>query len=139
MIRSKTSLAVSFTLVFAGGILVGALGHRYYSLKSVEAVSVPAPPNPEKWRKEYVAELSTRCKLTPDQAQRVEGILDDTRARFHEMRERFRPEMDAIRVSQIQQINAILTPVQQNEYARIRKERDDRKKEMEKKNFRPGS
>jgi len=139
MIRSKASLAFSFTLVFAGGLLVGALAHRYYSLRSVQAVSTPAPPNPEKWRQEYVAELKSRCKLDADQTQRIEGILDNTRARFHELRERFRPEMDAIRVSQIQQINAVLTPAQQQEYARVRKERDDRKKAMDKKNGIPGS
>jgi hypothetical protein len=128
MIRSRSTLLLSFSLVFAGGLLVGALGHRYYAIRTVQAQIAPAPPNPDQWRKHYMEEMNSRLSLSPDQTKILESILDETRARYRVMRERFRPEMDAIRQEQIDKVNAVLSPAQRIEYEKLRKEREDKRK-----------
>lgn len=139
MMNSRSTIALSFSLVFAGGLLVGALGHRYYSLSVVQARGAPPPPNPEQWRKEYMKEMTSRLHLTADQVQKLTVILDETQARFRTMRERGRAEMDAARQDQIERVTVILTPEQREEYAKLRKEREERRKALEKKRPPPGS
>jgi Spy/CpxP family protein refolding chaperone len=139
MMNSRSTIAVSFLLVFAGGLLVGALGHRYYSLNVVQARGVPPPPNPDQWRKEYTREMTERLNLTAEQVQKLSVILDETQARFRTMRERSRAEMDAARQDQVERVTAILTDVQKEEYVKLRKEREERRKAFEKKRPAPGS
>jgi hypothetical protein len=139
MMNSRSTIALSFSLVFAGGLLVGALAHRYYSLNVVQARGTPPPPNPEQWRKEYMKEMTSRLNLNPDQVQKLTVILDETQARFRTMRERSRAEMDAARQEQTERVTAILNPEQRLEYDKLRKEREERRKAFEKKRPPPGS
>ena len=127
MMRSNSTLALSLFLVFASGTVVGALGYRSYSLATVSAKS-PQPKSPEDLRREYVAEMRRRLSLEPSQVQRLETILDETRAKFRELRERSRPEFKAIQDNQTAEISAMLTPAQQVEYEKFRKERDEKRK-----------
>lgn len=130
MRRSNLSLVLSLLLVFASGAVVGALGHRYYSLNTVVAKGVPK--SPEEYRKEYMAEMQSRLKLDSSQEHKLAQILDDTREKFRLHREKTRPEMKAIQDEQVARINDMLSPAQQTEYARMRKERDDKRKADEK-------
>jgi Spy/CpxP family protein refolding chaperone len=139
MTSSRSTLIVSFTLVFAGGLLVGALGHRYYAINVVQARGVPPPPNPEQWRKQYMSEMTTRLKLSTEQIEKLTTILDETQVRFRSMRERSRAEMDAARLEQVEKVSTILTPEQREEYVKLRKEREERRKAFEKKRPSPGT
>ena len=132
MRRSNASLALSLILVFASGAVVGALGYRYYSLNAVIANRQP-PRNPDEYRRAFIAEMKSRLKLSDAQFQSLDAILDNTRARVRDLREKQRPEMKAIQDEQTAQINAMLTPAQQTEYALMRKERDDKRQADEKK------
>lgn len=127
MMRSNSTLALSLFLVFASGTVVGALGYRSYTLSTVSAKN-PQPKSPEDMRREYVDEMHRRLGLEPAQVQRLETILDETRAKFREIRERSRPEFKAIQDNQTAEITAMLTPAQQVEYEKFRKERDDKRR-----------
>jgi hypothetical protein len=72
--------------------------------------------------------MRARLKLTPGQETELNGILDDTRLRYRELHERFRPEMKAIQDEQTDKVNAILDPAQQTEYGKMRDEREQRRK-----------
>jgi Spy/CpxP family protein refolding chaperone len=137
MPANRITVFLSLLLVFSSGAVLGALGHRYYSLKSVSASpSPPARSSPEEFRKRYMATMSERLKLNEDQKAKLGLILDDTRQRYNEFWEKYGPERKAIEDNQFQQINAILTPEQQTEYAAMRREREERRKaawEQEKK------
>jgi hypothetical protein len=122
MKKSNWSVAAYLFLVFASGVLVGGFGHRLYSANSVSATERPL--GQEDYRKKYVAEAQSRLKLTPDQVQRLNEIMDLTGARFRELRERHRPEMRQIHQEQVDKINAILSAEQQAEYAKMREERE---------------
>jgi hypothetical protein len=126
MKRSNLSLVLSLLVVFASGAVVGALGHRYYSLNTVAAKGVPK--SPEEYRKQYMTEMQSRLKLDSAQEQKLAQILDETREKFRQFREKTRPETKAIQEEQIARINEMLTPAQVAEYAKMRKEREEKRK-----------
>jgi len=118
--------------VFASGAVVGAFGHRLYTVRSVDA-AVNERRSPADFRKRYVNELRGRLNLDETQTARVGQILDETRARFKTFNEKYKPELTHIHDQQVQDINAILNPVQQQRYEEYRKERDRKRSETEKK------
>ncbi len=123
MKRSNLSLVLSLFLVFGSGAVVGALGHRYYMASAVKAAP-PAPKSPEDYRKAYTDEMRQRLTLSQAQTERLSEILDETRDKFRALREKHRPETKAIQDEQVANINAMLTPTQQKEYAKMRAERE---------------
>jgi Spy/CpxP family protein refolding chaperone len=128
---SRLTAVFYLTLVFGAGIAVGALGHRYYAASPVNATA--ARPNPEQYRQRYMDEMKTRLGLSPEQAAKLEAILDETRARFKEHSERMRPEVMRIRAEQVEKVRAILNDAQREEYEKMRAERDSRERERHKK------
>ncbi|MFN3324908.1 MAG: hypothetical protein ACK5AZ_15530 [Bryobacteraceae bacterium] len=126
MKRSTASVALYLTIVFASGVLVGGFGHRLYSVASVDAST--APTTPEEYRQRYVDEMRSRLHLDEEQVQSLHVILDETRVRFHEVKERYRPEMKEIQDDQVRQIKSILSEEQRLEYDNMREERERRTK-----------
>ncbi len=125
MKRFRLSVLIYLTLVFLSGVLVGVLGHRLYTVQSVRAR--PGPRSPEEMRRQYVEDLRTRLKLSDDQINRLTEVLDATGKRFHEVSEKWRPELRAIQDEQTEKIRAILDPAQRNEFEKMRQEREQRR------------
>lgn len=125
------NLAISLTLVFLSGLALGALGYRYYAQKTAVTRENHPPRSPKEFRAAYTAEMKARLKLSDDQVKRLTTILDETEAKYKEVRERIRPEMKAIQDGQVAAINAMLTADQQAEYAKMRAEREERRKKRE--------
>lgn len=117
----RWNIAVYVALIFLSGLLVGAFGHRLYTVRTVNASPMR---NPEEYRKRYIAEMEKRLKLRPDQVAQLNTFLDQTRTRLHEVHEHYRPEMDAIRHEQNGKIKAMLDDQQRAEYDRILEERE---------------
>jgi hypothetical protein len=69
-------------------------------------------------------EMQSRLKLRANQVSTLNTILDETRTRFHEVRERSRPEMEAIRQQQTEKIRSMLDDAQRPEYDKMREERE---------------
>jgi len=133
----KSSLAVTLSMlaVFASGSVVGALGHRLYMVRTVIA-GVENPQKretPEEWRRKYMSELTNRLKLDQNQVAQVNTILDETRDQYRAVKERAKPEMEAIHKHQVERVSALLSSQQKTEYDRFREERDRARKEAEKK------
>jgi hypothetical protein len=129
MKRWNVPIAVYLFLVFVSGGVVGALGYRMYSppaARSEQRVS------PEVWRQQYLDELRTRVNLTPDQVQKVNGILDDIDARFNQARNQHHQEIEKIREDHRAKLRAILTADQIPKYEQLRAERDARMKSSKK-------
>ncbi|MBI4890323.1 MAG: hypothetical protein HY821_06835 [Acidobacteria bacterium] len=129
MKRSNLSLALSLILVFASGVAVGALGHRYFA---APAQKREARKSPEEYRRAYVGEMTTRLKLDDAQVKSLNSIMDETWKKFRELREKQMPDFKAIQDGQVAAINAMLSPQQQAEYATMRKEREAKRKKSEK-------
>ena len=128
MSSSSRNLALSFALVFCGGVVVGVLGQRYYA-QHVLRSEAPPRPDPETWRKNYISDLTKRLTLTPEQVKQLETILDETRARFQAFHENSRREEDSIRQAQTERIRTMLTPAQATGFEVFRKEREERRRQ----------
>jgi Spy/CpxP family protein refolding chaperone len=126
---SRLTIALYVSLVFASGVVLGVFGHSLYAVASVSSKGTLPAPKSEDYRKKWLAEMQSRLKLTDEQFSKLNTISDETRARFHEVRERSKPEMDAIGHEQTEKVNSILTPAQQAEYDKMRKERDEHQKQ----------
>jgi hypothetical protein len=119
--------------VFCSGIAVGAYGYHSYTAKTVSATGKP-PLTPEEWRRKYIEEVRTRVNLDNAQVGSLNTILDETRSRFKELKDRYKQEQkaetDRIRAEQNEKVRAMLKPEQRPEYDRFREERERRMKEQ---------
>jgi hypothetical protein len=119
--------------VFCSGIAVGAYGYHSYTAKTVAATGKP-PLTPEEWRKKYVEEVRTRVHLDDTQVGSLNAILDETKSRFKDLKDRQKQqqkqETDRIRSEQNEKVRAMLKPEQRPEYDRFREERERRMKEQ---------
>jgi hypothetical protein len=125
------NLALSLTLVFLSGLAVGALSHRFYVSKTDAARKDHPPRGPKDFRKAYTQDMQVRLNLSSDQLSRLNVILDETEAKYKSIRDRTRPEMTVIQDDQVAAINAMLTKEQQDEYGKMRKEREERRKKRD--------
>ena len=123
---SRLAIAIYVGLVFASGAVLGAFSHRLYTVSTVIAKTTK---NPEEWRKRAVAEMQARLKLTDQQVVKLDAIFDETRAQVEETRQKMRPAYQAIHEQQTEKILAMLTPEQQTEYEKMRKEREERRQQ----------
>jgi len=122
---TRWTVALYMALVFVCGGVVGAFAHRLYTVSGVSANA--AQRNPEEFRKRFMTDMKARLQLTDDQAAKLGVIMDETRARFREVRETFEPEMQKIREDQRQRIGELLSPGQQAEWQKIMEERQRRR------------
>jgi hypothetical protein len=129
MKRWNPPIALYLFLVFVSGAVVGALGYRVYSPPSARS---NARISPEEWRRRFLDEMQTRVNLTPDQIQKVNAIMDETKTRFHQDRERHHHVVEQIRDEQRAKMRALLTPDQLPKYEQFRADRDARDKAAKK-------
>ena len=122
---TRWTVALYMALVFACGGVVGAFAHRLYTVSGVSANV--GQRNPEEFRKRFMADMKSRLQLTDDQAAKLGVIMDETRARFRDARQKFEPEMQKIREDQRQRISELLSPSQQAEWQKIMDERQRRR------------
>jgi len=122
---TRWTVALYMALVFACGGVVGAFAHRLYTVSGVSANV--SQRNPEEFRKRFMADMKARLQLSDDQAAKLSVIMDDTRTRFREVRNKFEPEMQKIREDQRQKISGLLSPTQQAEWQKIVEERQRRR------------
>jgi hypothetical protein len=128
--RSYWGVVLSLVAVFASGIGVGALGYHSYTVKTVAATTLNQPPKltPQEWRQQYIQELRTRLELQDTQVSGLNAILDETRSRVHELKDRHKHEVDQMRADQQNKVRAMLDAKQLAEYEKFREERDRKMK-----------
>ena len=73
--------------------------------------------------------MRTRLKLSDQQVTDLNVVLDSTRDRFRQLREKERPEVKAIQDDQVARIRVLLSSEQRAEYEKMREERDRRMRE----------
>lgn len=121
---SRLTIALYVGLIFACGVVLGVFGHSLYAVTIVRS-----NPKPEDVRKKTLAEMQTRMKLSDEQVGKINSIYDETRARVHEVHDKYRPQMDAITKDQREKVRSILSPDQISEYEKMLKERDEHQKQ----------
>jgi hypothetical protein len=135
---SRSAIAIYLGVVFLSGGALGFYANRLYAVYGARTVpqTRPAQKGPEAFRKGLVSFYKDHLQLTDDQVQKLEFILDDTRAQVQAEHERSRPEMERVHQEQVRRINEMLTPDQRNAYAKMLEDRE--RLRQQKKNGRPG-
>src|SRR5690348_14645724 len=108
MKRATLSTALYVLLVFLSGAVVGGFALRLYMMNTV--LAGPSSPKPDEIRRKHVEDLRRRLSLSDAQVAQLSAILDATKARYHEVKERWdrqskeaaRPELRAITDDQVQ-------------------------------------
>jgi len=130
MNRKSLPIAFYLLLVFVSGALVGALGYRTYNPPTARgsAGNTGTHPGTADFRRPYIEESRSRLKLTDDQVAKLTAILQQTDARFHEVREHDNEQVRQIREENYERVRTILTPEQIPEYEKLHAERVARSK-----------
>jgi len=126
MKRWNPPIALYLFLVFLSGAVVGALGYRTYKPPSA---SSNARVTPEEFRRQYLVEIKTRVNLSDEQLQKVNAILDETRTRFHDARDKHNQVVKQIGEEQRAKMRAILAPEQLPKAEHFWQDRDQRNKQ----------
>lgn len=129
MKRSNLVLAAYLLAVFLSGGVVGFLVHYLYNMQSVNAKATPR--DADDYRHKYVEELRSRLSMQEEQVQQLNAILDSTRLRYREFREKHRPEINAIQEEQVSRIRSMLSEPQRLQYETMRAERDQRRRKSD--------
>jgi hypothetical protein len=141
MPKSKLSAFLSLIFVFASGAMVGVVGHRLYTVNTVNSPGViaGAPPSrqkrdPEEFKRHIVADMKEKIKLDEQQVKQLEQIMDQTREQFEQLHktvdEKMRRDRGAIWLSQVEQTKEILRPEQLPLYEKYRADRDAERKKQ---------
>jgi hypothetical protein len=132
MTRKNIPIALYMLLVFGSGAVVGGLGYRTYNPPTARGVGLNPPPPPSEWRRQYIDESRSRLDLTDDQVQKLTAILDQTDARFREIREHDNELIRQIREEHVERVRTILTAEQIPKYEKLHAEREAKAKEQHK-------
>ena len=125
---SKLTIAFYLALVFVSGAVLGVFGERVYNVSTV--TSAKQPKNPEEFRKHYLNNMQSRLNLSQDQVAKLGSILDETRARFHEVHQKLQPDLDEVQKEQQEKVRSILSPDQRVEYEKMLAERQQRQQKQ---------
>jgi len=133
MKRKNLPVALYLFLVFASGGVVGALGYRTYNPPTARTINNPAPLAPNVYRQQYLEESRTRLGLSDDQVQKLAAILDQTDARFRQIRQHENEMIRQIRDDHVARVRTILTAEQIPKYEQLHAEREVKAQQQQKK------
>jgi Spy/CpxP family protein refolding chaperone len=129
--KTRLEAAVLFLVVFALGVTFGTLGNRVWNQRvSGELAAVNTKPAHGQVMQDL---MKTLAPLTPEQQERIDAVIDDTRAKWQALDASLEGQREAIRQQGRANIRATLTPEQQVKFDEFMKRLDERrKKEVEK-------
>jgi len=133
---SRATIALYVGLVFASGVVLGIFGHSLYAVSTTASTK---SKNPEEFRKRVMAEYRSRLRLSEDQVTKLNAIMDETRARVEETRQKMHPAYQKIRAEQNEKIRQLLSAEQQAEFDKMHKEREERDQRQKPSGRQPGS
>ncbi len=117
-VQRKAGILVA--AVFLLGVVFGGVGAHYLEVRTNGAHTISGYPK----HTEVIKQLTLQVGLTPDQEKQVTVVIDDVRARMHELSQQQKPQADAIRAEGRQRIRALLTPEQQPKYEKFLQQLD---------------
>jgi Spy/CpxP family protein refolding chaperone len=124
MRRSNLTTLLYLVLVFASGMVLGGFANRLYMMKTVSAA--PSTKTRAEFHEKYIQEMRTKLQLTDPQVAELKQIIEAT---DHSLREMHR----SIDAEHAQKVAAMLNDSQKAEYAKIREERERKRREHEQK------
>ena len=128
--KARLEAAVLFLIVFALGVTFGTFGNRVWNQRVSGEPAVNAKPAHGQVMQDL---MKTLAPITSAQRERIDAVIDDTRAQWQELDASRDGQREAIRQQCRANIRATLTPEQQVKFDEFMKRLDEqRKKEAEK-------
>lgn len=121
MRRLSTTL-LWLVLVFASGITMGVVGHRYFAKESAVQRG-PERPTRDQLRQDYLSKLRSRVGADEAQIEKIVEILNRGRVTADEHKERMEAEMRQMQEKMRSEIRSVLRPDQLTKYDEWREER----------------
>jgi septal ring factor EnvC (AmiA/AmiB activator) len=121
--RLKLKAVFITSIVFALGALVGASWGTIVVSRKIAFAEVPE----DKSRPGMIERFQSRLKLSPEQTQRLQAILDETHREFGRLHEAVKPQFEEIRQRMRSRIRQMLKEEQKREYETMIRERQGRK------------
>lgn len=125
---NKLKLIAGIVLIFCVGAFAGALGTGAYFTHRFERFARPGHHPPI--ARLLMERLTYKLDLTRSQQAEVRAILDQTRIKLHDLRNKYQPEMEAIIESSLQLAKEKLNAEQKKKidemYAKLKKRWRDR-------------
>lgn len=132
MSKTKTTTTFYLLLVFASGILVGAVSNRLYTTSTASASS--RRETSEEWRKRYLVTMKEKVAVTDAQIAVVDKLIVDARRKMDALRAQEKPIHDKIQQDLIEDIRSGLSDRQRSAYDIWRAERERAKLQASQKN-----
>jgi hypothetical protein len=123
----KLKVILTMSAVFALGAVIGAS----WSGILVSRNAASAHLSPHKSKPGILEKYKVRLKLSPEQTQRLESLLDETQHEFRQLHLAVKPQFEEIRQKMRSGIRQMLDEEQKREYEAMIRERDSRKKTQE--------
>lgn len=121
---------VYLLLVFGLGLALGMLGTVWATRHGFAAERGERGGHSRRSALEW---LDSELKLSPEQHRQVEAILDETIQGYRGIRERTRPEYEAVRQQGREKIRAVLNEQQRARFEELVREKDAREAERRRK------
>ena len=128
-IRKKA--AIWLALVFVIGTATGGVFGYSLARRSYAATKTVMPSEAER-RAKKLADMTQTIGLTPDQAQKAEGIIKEAQTEIRAIHDKSDSEVDVVRLKTRGEMRAFLTPEQLPKFEQyIQRMDEERKKQKE--------
>ncbi|HTA58368.1 MAG TPA: hypothetical protein VK805_09455 [Candidatus Baltobacteraceae bacterium] len=128
-IRKKA--AIWLALVFVIGTATGGVFGYSLARRSYAATKTVMPSEAER-RAKKLADMTQTIGLTPDQAQKAEGIIKEAQTEIRAIHDKSDSEVDVVRMKTRGEMRAFLTPEQLPKFEQyIQRMDEERKKQKE--------
>jgi hypothetical protein len=120
-------------VVFVLGAAIGGVFGYSFALRSQASTKANAPAQSEAERRaKRVSEMTSAIGLTPDQAQKADGVIAAAHAEMGTIHDKAETDVDAVRQKARAQIREFLTEEQKPKYeAFVRHMDEERKKQQQ--------
>jgi hypothetical protein len=118
--KGRIEAGILVFVVFLLGVLLGGVGTHLWGARVWG--QTPAAPAIKRVPGQFMAVMTQRLQLTPDQQKQFESMLDDTKTRLTNLYAPVDSERDQIRAANRARMRAVLTPDQQLQFDQVLKE-----------------
>jgi hypothetical protein len=117
--RPPVKGALLLLLAFGLGVVGGAVGFGIYHTRFGDW---RAPGSAARFQDRIVARLAQDLGLSPEQRQKVAGVLEESRREFAKLREEVGPKFRDLRNQASERIRAVLDAAQQVKFDKLAQE-----------------
>jgi Spy/CpxP family protein refolding chaperone len=126
-IRKKA--AIWLALVFVIGTATGGVFGYSLARRSYAATKTVMPSEAER-RAKKLAEMTQTIGLTPEQAQKADGIIKEAQTEIRAIHDKSDSEVDVVRMKTRAEMRAFLTPEQLPKFEQFIQRMDEEKKKQ---------